>query len=66
MLGDWVKDQKIIPTIEEVVDTLDAVSERPQEFYFDYDEALDVAIVELEMNEEDLSIISFAKMAGMS
>lgn len=64
MLGDWVRDQNIIPTIEEVSDTLIAVAECPDEFDFDQDEALDIALVELDMNEDDLSVISFAKIAG--
>lgn len=65
MLGDWVENKSIIPTISEVLDTLNAVLEQPSEFDFTYGEALNIAIEELNMDLEMLGIVEFAKLAGM-
>lgn len=65
MLGDWVENKSIIPTISEVLDTLNAVSEQPSEFDFTYGEALNIAIEELNMDLEMLGIVEFAKLVGM-
>lgn len=65
MLGDWVENKSIIPTISEVLDTLNAVLEQPSEFDFTYGEALNIAIEELNMDLEMLGIVEFAKLVGM-
>lgn len=59
-LGDWVDDVRITPTIDEIVDTIDAFYDNPENFEFDKAELLN-ALARFGYDEVDVGIFLSAR-----